>query len=92
MPVQVQTQQGVTNEDPADDPLNVQAFTIDKDFAETTIAAGQTTEVTITIVNNATIDYTGAALDDILPEGLEFVDGSASINCTPMASTADLFC
>ncbi|MFL7869661.1 MAG: SdrD B-like domain-containing protein, partial [Anaerolineales bacterium] len=84
----IQTQQGVTNEDPADDPLNVQAFTIDKDFAESTIAAGQTTDVTIEIVNNATIDYTGAALDDILPDGLVFEPGSASFSCTDGSSTA----
>ncbi len=86
----IQTQQGVTNEDAADDPLNVQAFSIDKDFAETRIAAGETTGVTIEIINNATIDYTGAALDDVLPAGLVFETGpgSASLSCTDGSSTA----
>ncbi len=84
----IQTRQGVSNEDPADDQLNVQAFIIDKEFAETKIAAGEPTLVSIEIVNNATIDYTGAALNDILPEGLVFEPGSASLSCTDGSSTA----
>lgn len=88
-PGSIQTREGVTNESPADDDLNVQAFSLSKDFSETTIAAGQTTDVTITIQNHATIQYTGAALDDVLPAGLEFVAGSASMSCSPTASTAD---
>ncbi len=84
----IQTQQGVTNEDAADDPLNVQAFSIDKEFTETRIAAGETTGVTIEIINNATIDYTGAALDDVLPAGLVFVNGSALLTCAGDPSTA----
>jgi len=84
----IQTQQGVTNEDAADDSLNVQAFSIDKEFAETRISAGETTGVTIEIVNNATIEYTNAELDDVLPAGLVFEAGSASLSCTDGSSTA----
>jgi LPXTG-site transpeptidase (sortase) family protein len=87
-PGSIETRQRVTNESPADDDLNVQVFSLSKDFSETTIAAGQTTQVDIAIQNHATIGYTGASLDDVLPAGLEFVPGSAAINCVPTASTA----
>lgn len=88
-PGSIETREGVTNESPADDSLNVQAFSIDKDFSETTIAAGQTTQVEIAIQNHATIEFTGALLDDVLPAGLEFVAGSTSVDCVPASSTAD---
>ncbi|MFZ5818275.1 MAG: sortase [Chloroflexota bacterium] len=81
-PNPIQTREGVTNTSPASAPLNVQAFTLTKAFATSPIAVGQTSQVTISIQNHAGFDYTGAALDDVLPAGLEYVDGTQATTCT----------
>lgn len=69
-PDSIHTQQGVTNATPASADLNVQAFNLSKAFAPTTIAVGDTTQLTITIQNPANFPYTGAAITDNLPTGL----------------------
>jgi LPXTG-site transpeptidase (sortase) family protein len=84
-PGSIQTREGVTNGSPASAPLNVQAFDLTKSFATDPIAPGETSQVTITIQNNATIDYTGADLDDVLPAGFEYVDGTQSTTCNTSA-------
>jgi len=81
-PGSIQSREGVTNASPASAPLNVQAFTLTKSFASSPITAGDTSVVTITIHNHASFDYTGVALDDVLPAGIEYVDGSQSTTCT----------
>ncbi len=77
----IQTREGVTNASPASADLHVQAFTLTKAFATSPIAAGDTSVVTISIQNHAPFDYTQAALDDVLPAGLEYVPGSQSTTC-----------
>ncbi len=76
-PGSIQTREGVTNASLASAPLKVQAFTLTKAFAPTSIAVGDTSVVTISIQNHAAFDYTDAALDDVLPAGLEFASGGA---------------
>ena len=79
----LQTKQGVTNGSPASANLNVQAVGIQKAFSPTTIQAGETSQLTITLLNPTTQVYTGVYLDDILPGSvLEVVDGSAATTCT----------
>jgi len=79
----IETREGVTNGGEASAPLNVQAFNLTKAFGTSPIAVGETSEVTITIQNDATIDYTEAALDDILPDGLEYLSTPApATTCT----------
>jgi len=87
-PGAIHTQEGVTNTSPASDTLAVQAFDITKSFTATpgyttpTIAPGDTNVMTITIHNVASIDYTGATLNDQLPTGLEYDTlVTPSINC-----------
>lgn len=67
----VQTQQGVTNAAPASAPLNVQAFNLSKAFSPSPIAVGGVSQLTITIENPANFTYTGVAITDNLPAGLE---------------------
>ncbi len=81
-PGAIDTQEGVTNESPADADVNFQAFSLTKEFGTSPIAVGETSDVTITIVNHAPFDYTGAILEDTLPAGLEFVTGTASTTCS----------
>jgi uncharacterized repeat protein (TIGR01451 family) len=87
-PGSIQTREGVTNGSPASAPLNVQAFDLTKSFATDPIAPGATSQVTITIQNNATIDYTGADLDDVLPAGFEYVAGTQATTCTTISPPA----
>ena len=67
----IQTQQGVTNASPASAPLNVQAFNLSKSFSPSPIAVGGVSQLTITIENPADFNYTGVAITDNLPTGLE---------------------
>ncbi len=87
-PGSIQTREGVTNTDSASAPLNVQAFTLNKAFGTSPIAAGDTSPVTITIQNHASFDYTGAALDDVLPAGLEYVIGTELTTCNGGATVS----
>ncbi|MCD4754160.1 MAG: sortase [Anaerolineaceae bacterium] len=81
--VGVQTKQGVTNGSPASAELNVQAVGIEKAFLPATINAGETSVLTITLLNPTGGAYTGANLSDVLPGTvLEVVNGSAATTCT----------
>lgn len=82
----IQTREGVTNGSLASAPLNVQAFTINKSFGTSPIAAGDTTLMTVTINNIASIPYTGLTLTDIFAapaaDNLEFLnDASLATTC-----------
>ncbi len=79
-PGAIQTQEGVTNSSPASDQLNVQAFNITKSFATSPIAPGTDSQISIQIQNIASMDYTGATLNDQLPAGLVY---DTSILVTP---------
>ena len=79
----IETREGVTNADPAEADLNVQAFTLTKAFVTSPIPIGGTSDLTITIQNHAPFVYNGAALDDTLPTGLAFVTGTGLTTCTP---------
>lgn len=68
-PDSIHTQQGVTNATPASANLNVQAFNLSKAFSPTTIAVGETSQLTITIQNPANFSYTGASITDNFPTG-----------------------
>ena len=82
------TDQGAINHGPTSDSLDVESLSLTKDFAETEISIGGTSLVTITISNPSPQDFTDASLDDVLPEGLVFLDdGSASTSC-PNGSVA----
>jgi len=63
------TKQGVTNSI-AQATLAVQALNFTKAFSPTSIAAGETSKVTITFQNPTGFDYTGARLVDTLPTGM----------------------
>ena len=79
----LQTKQGVTNGSPASANLNVQAVGIQKSFSPTTIQAGETSQLTITLLNPTGENYTGVNLDDVLPGTvLEVVENSAATTCT----------
>ena len=78
---EITTRQGVTNDDEAQADLNVQAVTIDKDFADSTILAGDTTTLTITLNNPSDEDYTGVSLDDVMPGSDLYFTGTPSTTC-----------
>ena len=85
----LQTKQGVTNGSPASANLNVQAVGIQKSFSPTTIQAGETSQLTITLLNPTGENYTGVYLDDVLPGTvLEVVDDSAATTCTADGSSS----
>ncbi|MCD6474649.1 MAG: sortase [Anaerolineaceae bacterium] len=85
----VQTKQGVTNGSSASADLNVQAVGIEKAFLPTTINAGETSVLTITLLNPTSEAYTGTNLSDELPGTvLEVVDGSAATTCTTDGSSS----
>ncbi len=80
-PGSVSTQQGVTNSSSADDTLAVQNVGITKGFSPTSIVAGATSTMTITIQNPTTNDYTGVILVDTLPGDLILAGTGTLTNC-----------
>jgi LPXTG-site transpeptidase (sortase) family protein len=78
----LQTGQGVTNGSPASANLNVQDVGLSKSFNPSTIQAGGTTTLTITLRNPTGSSYTGAQISDTLPGNvLTIVPGSAATTC-----------
>ena len=65
-PGSLQTNQGVTNNTPASANLNIQPVGITKAFLPTTIDAGDTSTLTITLQNPTGSPYTGVAITDNL--------------------------
>lgn len=65
-PGSLQTTQGVTNNTPASANLNIQPVGITKAFLPTTIDAGDSSTLTITLQNPTGSPYTGVAISDSL--------------------------
>ena len=86
-PGSIRTDQGVTNNSPANATLNVQPINITKQFGTSSFQAGGTTTLTITVQNPTASNYTGVNLSDTLPTtpntNLTYVAGSASTTCVP---------
>ena len=78
---QINTNQGVTNQNPASATLTVvNAPTVAKVFSPSSVRVGQNSTLTVTITNNAGVPLTGVSLTDTLPVGV-------SVYATPAAST-----
>jgi LPXTG-site transpeptidase (sortase) family protein len=78
----LQTEQGVTNGFPASTNLNVQDAGLSKSFNPSTIEAGGTSTLTITLRNPTGSSYTGVQISDTLPGNvLTIVPGSAATTC-----------
>lgn len=77
----ITTDQGQTNSNPASAPLYVvNQPTVSKAFSPSSVSAGQSATLTVTISNGASVALTGLALSDSLPSGMV-------IAATPAAST-----
>jgi LPXTG-site transpeptidase (sortase) family protein len=79
-PGSITTQQGVTNASPASAQLNVQPVGVIKAFSPTSIPAGGTSTLTITLQNPTGSPYTGVGITDNLPAGLT-VTGTPTTTC-----------
>jgi LPXTG-site transpeptidase (sortase) family protein len=77
----LQDQENISNASPASATLNVQAVGMTKAFLPTSVAAGGTTTLTITLQNPTGAPYTGAAFTDTLPAGLNVASAPASPQC-----------
>ena len=78
----LQTQQGLTNTSPDSARLNVEEIGLSKAFSPSTIAAGATSTLTITLENPTGSPYTGVNVSDTLPGTvLTVVPGSAATTC-----------
>ncbi|MCC7446898.1 MAG: DUF11 domain-containing protein [Anaerolineae bacterium] len=85
----ITTQQGVSNSSAATAPLNVQGTRLTKAFAPTTILAGGTSVLTVTIQNPTGTPFTGANLTDTLPAGVTIANPpNASTTCGAGTVTA----
>lgn len=70
-PGTVTTDQGVTNPEPGEATLTVvDAPTVGKVFSPATVPVGQTSQLTVTVTNPASVALTGVSLTDNLPAGL----------------------
>ncbi|MDF1485596.1 IPTL-CTERM sorting domain-containing protein [Ramlibacter sp. H39-3-26] len=81
----VTTDQGITNEEPGESTLHaVLAPTVAKSFSLTTVTAGQTTQLIVTVSNpDAAVALTGVTLPDNLPPGLAVANpANTSTTCT----------
>ncbi|NPV75141.1 MAG: sortase [Anaerolineae bacterium] len=84
----IQTKEGVTNSGNAVADLNVQAVGIAKAFSPTTIQAGETSLLTITLRNPTGTPFTGVTLTDTLPGSvLEFIPGTEATTCASGSET-----
>lgn len=79
-PGSIQTQQGVTNGSPASANLNIQPVGIIKAFSPTTVDAGDSSTLTITLQNPTGSPYTNVTVTDNLPAGLT-VSGTPTTTC-----------
>ena len=77
----LQDGQNISNASPASATLNVQAVGLTKAFSPTSVAAGGTTTLTITLQNQTGSQYTGAAFTDNLPAPLTIASAPASPQC-----------
>jgi LPXTG-site transpeptidase (sortase) family protein len=82
----LQTQQGLTNVIEATTRLNVQAIGVSKQFSPSTLPAGGTTTLIITLQNPTSSPYTGVSLSDALPAPLTVVNVTAN-SCGGTVST-----
>ncbi len=83
----LQDQQGITNASPASATLNVQAVGLTKAFSPTSVAAGGTTTLTITLQNPTGSPYTGASLTDTLPASLTIASPpNVATTCTTVSN------
>ena len=77
----VTTDQGITNQEPANATLHVVVPpSIAKAFGSTPVRIGQASTLTVTVTNNAAVALTGLAVTDALPAGM-------AIAGTPAAAT-----
>ncbi len=76
----LKTQQGLTNATPATARLAVREIGVIKRFSPSTIVAGDTTTLTITLQNPKSTPYTGVNVIDDLPSPL-VVNGAATSTC-----------
>ncbi|NUQ83425.1 MAG: sortase [Anaerolineales bacterium] len=79
-PGSIRTNQGVTNTSPASANLNIQPVGITKAFSPSTIVAGGTSTLTITLQNPTGSPYTGVSVTDDLPAGIT-VANAPSTTC-----------
>ena len=80
-PGSVHTNQGVTNGSPAQAEITIQPVGIAKAFSPATIAAGDTSVLTITLQNPTGSNYTGVSIADSLPSGLTIAGAAVSNTC-----------
>jgi len=80
-PGSVHTDQGVTNNSPASANLNIQPVNVEKSVSPTSIQAGGTTTLTITLENPTGSNYTGVGISDTLP-GVFIIANPANVTNT----------
>ena len=86
----ITTDQGDTNNSPASAPLYVvNQPTVAKSFSPSTVAAGVSSTLTVTVSNGSSVALTGLSLSDSLPAGL-VISGtpSAATTCSGGSVTA----
>lgn len=83
----LQTQEGATNTTAATSQLRTQAIGIAKQFSPSTISAGETTTLVITLQNPTASPYTGVNFTDNLPAPLTVVSVPAN-TCGGTVSTS----
>ncbi|MBT7080588.1 MAG: hypothetical protein HN929_03850, partial [Chloroflexi bacterium] len=89
----ITTDEGGTNASPTSDSINVTGIEIAKAFSPSTFAAGTETTLTITIINPAPIDFTGATLSDtlpVMPNDELYFTGTPTTTCTSGSETVTL--
>ena len=73
---------GVTNANAASDTLFVTPVNLTKSFSPNLVAAGQTSQLQISIANPSGADaLTGVGLQDVLPSGLAVASAASSVGC-----------
>ena len=77
----ITSNQGVTNQAAASAPINFQSIGMMKAFSPTSIEAGGTTTLTITLQNPSASDYTGVRFTDNLPAGLSIFSPPELAQC-----------
>jgi len=86
-PSAIRTDQGVTNNSPANATLNVQPVNVTKRFDSTSFQAGGRSTLTITLQNLTNSAFTGVSISDTLPvipnTNLTYVAGSSATTCSP---------
>jgi LPXTG-site transpeptidase (sortase) family protein len=85
----LQTQEGLTNSTPTTARLNVQEIGVAKRFSPSTISAGGTTTLIITLQNPKSTPYTGVNFTDTLPPPLSVASVGTNTCGGTVSSTAN---